>query len=166
MPETRYVTVQFCDDIRQEVGNKYSLVGCYGPSMLLSAVPVVLSKLCAFVRIYTPVNRPFAKLSIRVLRGDQLLTEMEIPQEVLASIRAVEHMAGENVVIVGSGLAISPLARSLVRCALRSIRTKVRSKGISFASKGPQRRKAICAAFAPMLIGITKPLWAIAARRT
>lgn len=110
MPEARYVTVQFCDDIRQEVGNKYSLVGCYGPSMLLSAMPVVLPKLCAFVRIYTPVNRPFAKLSIRVLRGDQLLTEMDIPQEVLASIRAVEHLPGEDAIIVGSGLAISPLA--------------------------------------------------------
>ena len=109
MPEARYVTVQFCDDIRQEVGNKYTLVGCYGPSMLLSAMPVVLPKLCAFVRIYTPVNRPFAKLSIRVLRGDQLLTEMEIPQEVLASISAVGHLAGENIVMVGSGLAISPL---------------------------------------------------------
>ncbi len=109
MSETRYVTVQFCDDIRQEIGNKYSLVGCYGPTMLLSAVPVILPKLCAFVRIYTPANRPFAKLSIRVLRGDQLLTEMEIPQEVLASISAVEHLAGENVVMLGSGLAISPL---------------------------------------------------------
>lgn len=110
MPEARYVTVQFCDDIRQEVGNKYSLVGCYGPLMLLSAMPVVLPKLCAFVRIYTPVNRPYAKLSIRVLRGEQLLTEMEIPQDVLASIRAAEHLVGENVVIVGSGVAISPLA--------------------------------------------------------
>lgn len=110
MPEARFVTVQFCDDIRQEVGNKYSLVGCYGPSMLLSVMPVVLPKLCAFVRIYTPVNRPFAKLSIHVLRGDQLLTEMEIPQEALSSIRATEHLAGENFVIVGSGLAIFPLA--------------------------------------------------------
>ncbi|HET9106890.1 MAG TPA: hypothetical protein VFN79_06830 [Steroidobacteraceae bacterium] len=109
MPEARYVTVQFCDDIRQEVGNKYSLVGCYGPSMLLSALPVVLPKLCAFVRIYTPVDRPFAKLSIRVLRGDQLLTELEIPQEILASASAVEHLAGKNVAMVGSGLAISPL---------------------------------------------------------
>lgn len=118
MPKARYVTVQFCDDIRQEVGNKYSLVGCYGPSMLLSAMPVVLSKLCAFVRIYTPVNRPFAKLSIRVLRGDQPLTEMEIPQEVLASTRAAEHLAGEDAIIVGSGLAISPLAIE-EPCALR-----------------------------------------------
>lgn len=109
MPEARYVTVQFCDDIRQEVGNKYSLVGCYGPSMLLSTLPVVLPKLCAFVRIYTPVDRPFAKLSIRVLRGDQLLTELEIPQEILASASSVEHLAGKNVAMVGSGLAISPL---------------------------------------------------------
>lgn len=110
MPEARFVTVQFCDDIRQEVGNKYSLLGCYGPSMLLSAMPVVLPKLCAFVRIYTPVDRPFAKLSIRVLRGDQVLTEMEIPQEALASIRTIEHPAGETFVIVGSGLAMSPVA--------------------------------------------------------
>jgi hypothetical protein len=118
MTEARYVTVQFCDDIRQEVGNKYSLVGCYGPAMLLSAVPIVLPKLCAFVRIYTPIDRPFAKLSIRVLREDQLLTEMEIPQEVLVSLRATEHIAGRNWMLIGSALAISPLVVE-EPCALR-----------------------------------------------
>lgn len=109
MSDERVVTVQFCDDIRQEIGNKYSLVGCYGPSMLLSAMPVVLPKLCAFVRIYTPIHRPFAKVSIRVLRGNHLLTEMEIPQDVLAGFGATEPFAGDSRVLIGSALTISPL---------------------------------------------------------
>jgi len=108
MVEGRYVSVQFCDDIRQEVGNKYSLIGCYGPSMLVGAFPVLLPKLCAFLRIYTPISRPFARVSMRILRGDQSLTEMEIPQQALENIRGGQQLQDATLIIVGSALVMSP----------------------------------------------------------
>jgi hypothetical protein len=85
MAEERFLSVQFCDDIRQEVGNKFSLMGCYGPSMLVSAFPLLLPKLCAQVKVMTAITRPFQRLAIRVHRDDELLIEMPISSQTLAS---------------------------------------------------------------------------------
>lgn len=108
MTEERFISAQVCDDIRQEVGNKYSLIGCYGSSMLVNAFPVVLPKLCAFVRTYTAIDKPFSKLIIRVFRADQMLTEIEVPLQALASIRAAELPLGARFLIVGTAVVLSP----------------------------------------------------------
>lgn len=79
MSEARYVTVQYCDDVRQEVGNKFSLMGCYGESMLVPSFPTLLPRLCAQVRVYTPVNRPLSELVIRVYRGEEVISEITAP---------------------------------------------------------------------------------------
>jgi hypothetical protein len=46
-PSVSQINHVVCDDIRQEVGNESSLMGCYGVSMVLTDFPVVLPKLCA-----------------------------------------------------------------------------------------------------------------------
>lgn len=84
MTEERFVTAQFCDDIRQEIGNKVSLMGCYGHSMVLGLLPTVLPRFCAHIKVYTPINRPFTKLSVRLMREEEVLGEMQFPQETLA----------------------------------------------------------------------------------
>lgn len=77
-----------CDDIRQGIGNKFSLIGCYGPLMYINTFPAVLPKLCVQVKVHAPADRPFAKLILRVLRDDQQLIEMPATEAVLASARA------------------------------------------------------------------------------
>jgi len=80
----RFISFQFCDDIRQEVGNKFSLIGCYGTEILVSTIPAALPKLCSAIKIYTPVSRPFTKLTLRLLRGDSVVAELTFPPESLA----------------------------------------------------------------------------------
>lgn len=83
----RYVTVIFCDDIRQEVGNKLSFIGCYqGGELHVQAAPSALPKLCAFVSVVTPKERPFKSLSIKVLQDVVELGRLEIPDGELMSI--------------------------------------------------------------------------------
>jgi hypothetical protein len=77
----RFVTFQFCDDIRQEVGNKFSLIGCYGGVVQLTPIPSVMPKLCAAVRIHTPLTRPFKKLVARIIRDDKPIAEITFPPE-------------------------------------------------------------------------------------
>ena len=43
MTQHRTVIAQFCDDVRQEIGNKFSLMGCYGTDLY---VPVVSRSRC------------------------------------------------------------------------------------------------------------------------
>ncbi len=51
-PTPRVLRHMLCDDFRQEVGQKVSLVGCYGPNILLAhPPPAALSKLCFFFQI-------------------------------------------------------------------------------------------------------------------
>jgi hypothetical protein len=83
----RYVTVIYCDDIRQEVGNKLSFIGCYqGGELHVQVVPSALPKLCAFVSVVTPKERPFKSLSIRVLQDETELALLELPTGGLSNV--------------------------------------------------------------------------------
>jgi hypothetical protein len=61
-----YGVSYFCDDIRFEQQNKFSLIGCYGPELILfQKPPVVLPKLCILVQIRTaPERYPAIKIIV------------------------------------------------------------------------------------------------------
>lgn len=81
MNETRFISAQFCDDVRYEVGNKYSLMGCYSDELIVEKLPVALSKLCVQIRASTPIDQPFSKLVLRALLGDETIAEANIEVE-------------------------------------------------------------------------------------
>ncbi len=76
MTGNRTVIAQFCDDVRQEIGNKFSLMGCYGTDLYVPAFPITLPKLCAFVHVRTDRGHPFERLTLRLVRGDDVLSEL------------------------------------------------------------------------------------------
>lgn len=83
MAEDRFLWAEYCDDIRQEVGSKISLIGCYGSELHIGApLPVVLPKLCTFVRARTPLERPFKAGVLRIYRDERPIVEMPVdPKE-------------------------------------------------------------------------------------
>ncbi len=76
MTGTRAVIAQFCDDVRQEIGNKFSLMGCYGTDLYVPSFPITLPKLCVFVHARTPRQQPFRELTLRLMKGDDMLSEL------------------------------------------------------------------------------------------
>jgi hypothetical protein len=57
----------FCDDIRQEVGGKVSLIGCYGAEMLVEdAFPTDIAKLGVFVRLFIPSDAIPKEIKVEV----------------------------------------------------------------------------------------------------
>ncbi len=85
MNSKRFLTATYCDDIRNEVGNKLSLMGCYQGDLLVQSFPAMLPKLCVFASIVTPKERPFKSLALRVvLDNDHELARMEFPEAGLA----------------------------------------------------------------------------------
>jgi hypothetical protein len=78
MNEGRIVIAQFCDDIRYEVGNKYSLIGCYSDELIVDKLPALLPKLCVQVRAFTPIDKVFSKLALRAFLGDDVIAEAHI----------------------------------------------------------------------------------------
>ena len=78
MNEKRIIVTQFCDDVRYEVGNKFSLIGCYSDELIAEKLPVALPKLCVQIRAFTLVENPFSKLVIRALLGEEVIAEADL----------------------------------------------------------------------------------------
>lgn len=74
---TESMNIVFCDDIREEVGSKRSLMGIYQAEMFVSAMPIMLPKLCAFVTLTFPNQKEISKIEVKIVRGsnkEELLT--------------------------------------------------------------------------------------------
>lgn len=82
---SRFMWTIVCDDIRQEVGNKFSYMGLYGPQIFVPALPATLPKLCAIIHLRTLSNDPFKRLALVVLKDDEELTRIDISEEKLAA---------------------------------------------------------------------------------
>lgn len=71
----RSFCVNYCDDIRLEVGNKISLIGIYGSDLVVPETPTVVPKLCIYAQLYTePGSRFDEDVELRVTVGDALIT--------------------------------------------------------------------------------------------
>lgn len=64
----RHLEVIYCDDIRQEVGNKLSYMGVYMGEINVPTAPILLPKLCIAVKAVSDIQDPLEALEIRVLR--------------------------------------------------------------------------------------------------
>jgi hypothetical protein len=103
----RFIVTQFCDDIRQEVGNKTSLMGCYSGELLVEQLPAALPKLCAQVKIFTPHDKPFERLVVRAFLDADLIGELEVPVEQASRVmRLTDPMAARFV--VGAIMTFAP----------------------------------------------------------
>lgn len=76
MADPRFVVAQFCDDIRHELGNKISLIGCYGAELIVPNLPAVLPKLCAQVKVFVPADQPLGPMTVRLRRDEEILGEL------------------------------------------------------------------------------------------
>lgn len=80
----RHLEVIYCDDIREEVGNKFSYMGIYTGELTVPNAPVLLSKLCVVVKVITDIDDPFENLEVRIVavKGDdetEILSTGPIP---------------------------------------------------------------------------------------
>lgn len=109
MNDKRIVVTQYCDDIRREVGNKYSLMGCYSSELIVEKLPAVLQKLCAQVRVITPIDQPFRKLLIHAFLNGDSIADIEIDTTKMSEMEK-EASPDANWITVTAMLVLSPLA--------------------------------------------------------
>lgn len=87
-PKFEYAII--CDDIRQEISNKFSFIGIYGPHILVTKIPYVFPKLC-FAISYKDVEAGHS-FSIKLIDpsskrlGDTIT--LNIPKEAKKSIKS------------------------------------------------------------------------------
>jgi len=109
--ESRVVLAQFFDDVRQEVGNKLSLIGCYtGGEMVFEKLPAIAPKLFAYITAIAPLDQPFEKLCIRASINGDMLGTLEVPPEQLnPSTHPQIARPGASRFFINVVMAFSPL---------------------------------------------------------
>lgn len=104
----RILTAIYCDDIRHEVGNKMSFMGCYQSELIVPSVPIGLSKLCIYATVMTPIARPFKSLTLRIVLDKKTeLARLEIPPEGLGNGSSIPDATATRKSI-SSALMFSP----------------------------------------------------------
>jgi hypothetical protein len=87
-----------CDDIRQEMGNKISLMGTYGKDVIVPSIPFVFPKLCLLVIAKeVQIEIPWLKVIVTTPKSDPIILDIPAPP--------VKNM-GEDIQI---GITIAPL---------------------------------------------------------
>lgn len=79
----RHAYAIFCDDVRHEIGNKTSYMGVYSEQLLVPQFPFLLPKLCVVTSVVTDLQEPFEELVVRLLKDDEVLAEVIVPNEKL-----------------------------------------------------------------------------------
>jgi len=67
-------------------GEKLSFIGVYSGELLVPEFPVTLPKLCLFVKILTPAEKPFRSLDLRVLKDAETIQEITLGEEQLTPV--------------------------------------------------------------------------------
>lgn len=79
----------FCDDLRQEVGNKVSYMGVYQGMMLSQVFPIALPKLCAAVTVRFLRERAPTTLDFKLFLQDVVVAERSLdPGPLMAQQRS------------------------------------------------------------------------------
>lgn len=95
-----YGFTQFCDDIRQEVGGKLTLVGCYQAELRLAVIPGALLKLHLLVHYFEDLADSVKPLELLIFMpgdpDDAPSTRVEIPSREGAMPLAPLESTGEE----------------------------------------------------------------------
>lgn len=100
----------FCDDIRQEVGGKTSLMGCYHSDILFKKFPAAIHQLCFLGRLVIPVDVNIEEdIFVTAFAGSGVLIKGVVPRTGVPELTEEEKNSGEGVSIVTVELVIRPV---------------------------------------------------------
>lgn len=108
-----FVTAIYCDDIRQEIGGKQSLMGIYNADLIVGEFPTTLAKLCVQVTVRFPFGRSAENLTVKMLMDETELTKIDLPQgeirRMMESAPTSEVSSEDRFVAAALAVQFSPL---------------------------------------------------------
>lgn len=78
MKSTKQIITILCDDIRQEIGNKVSLMGIYSKELIVPNIPFTLPKICLML-IARDVQNEIRDLRVEVTLPQSKPMEFNVP---------------------------------------------------------------------------------------
>ena len=83
---SKFLSTTFCDDIRQEIGGKISLIGVYNGVMYVPQFPVTLPKLWLMTTLVMPYKEPPHSMKIHVTKNSEPLVDLDATEEYLQQL--------------------------------------------------------------------------------
>lgn len=102
--EEIFVNVIYCDDVRQEVGGKQSLIGVYNSDMILPSFPVTLPKLCTQILVRLPIDTAANNVEVKISNGENVLFEVPIPEGEVQRMSKAMLETDKEIVFLGIGI--------------------------------------------------------------
>lgn len=78
---TPFLSTIYCDDIRQEVGGKLSLIGVYNTVLYVPQFPVTLPKFWILATHVSPSSERLKTLKMRVFKDNEPLADLDATPE-------------------------------------------------------------------------------------
>lgn len=93
-----YGTTIFCDDIRQEISGKHTLVGCYMNEMNFNGpAPGMLPVFSAYVKVVIPISIEFSKIKFLITKEEGAEVTEILSQEIDINEKPIPSEAEEEV---------------------------------------------------------------------
>ena len=84
-------------------------MGVYTGFLYVSGFPIILPKFSIQISAITPVDMPFKKLTLYILKNEEELAKIEVPDETLESmLRDTPSTGNERVRMIQFGLNFAP----------------------------------------------------------
>jgi hypothetical protein len=128
---TKLSTV-FCDDVRQEVRNKLTLVGTYSTLIFFQSFPALMNQLCAVMSLNIPLNVEVESLTFEVLIDGRVNSKLDIPPEEYAAQAKIEKdRYGDGCDIVQLGVVMQMINLQFVKDTMLTTRAVLNGEVIS-----------------------------------
>ncbi|PIT74343.1 hypothetical protein [Limnohabitans sp. JirII-31] len=90
------LTCIYCDDIRDEVSGKTSIVGWYPvePIQLKAEEPLLLPTLCVLGLLSTPLDLKFSEIKVELLQNENIVQNVTVPEQSLDQVTS--DLGGSN----------------------------------------------------------------------
>lgn len=138
---SRFAFAIYCDDIRQEVGNKVSFIGVYNKQLFMPAIPALLPKVCVAGWARTLIEEPFKSVKLRLYANEKTLVEQDLPipdESDVEPPRNVKLLPGDTAPmqfqILHFAIQLSPFPvaePTVLRLRLQTEKEELRAGGLS-----------------------------------
>ena len=110
MIASRFMTSIFCDDVRSEVGNKYSFMGVYAARMHVANFPIVLPKFCVAMSVHFRGKQSLpGSLTFTLFRDDDILAKIPIDVAEAVPSEVDSETNEEHAIILNGIMQLFPL---------------------------------------------------------
>ena len=112
---TPFLSTIYCDDIRQEVGGKLSLIGVYNGVMYVPQFPAILPKLWIKATYVCSRDDPPKSLKMRVYKNNEPMADLDALPEYLAQLASMRESGvplaegSQKVISSHAQVCLSPL---------------------------------------------------------